>query len=352
MNEMIYTTPEDQIQKLKSQNLIIEDEDRAIAALYTYGYSNLIKSYREPYIIRSENATIYRSGVTFDQIYSLYILDKNLRNAVIASLLDLEEHIKEQASDVIANSFGTHPEEYLSYKNYRNKRKRKKQFTLASILTTMRNTLSTDKDPIRHYNEEHGTVPPWILFKSIYFSTIINYIDQFKLKEQLQMAQKLYNIPALSTKNSNAVKLMMDTLYLASDYRNLAAHGGRIYNYTSKNRLRVNEDLDNSENFSNTGFSQLLLSLDLLHYNLPATYLRNTLDDQLNRHCHQYPQDVTYLGQILNIDIVQKRVVFVSDHSNKFHKTPHCSGIKNPQKMDYSEAKSKGYIPCKRCIKE
>ena len=160
MENIIHTTPEEQIQKLKSQNLIIDDENRAINILYTYGYSNLIKSYREPYIIRLDNSISYRSGVTFDQIFSLYMLDKNLRNAVIASMLDLEEHIKEQAADVAATSFGIHPDEYLRYKNFRNKRKRKGRFALPNILNTMRKTLDTDKDPIHHYNTMHGIVPP------------------------------------------------------------------------------------------------------------------------------------------------------------------------------------------------
>lgn len=133
MENIIHTIPEEQLQKLKSQNLIIDDENRAINILYTYGYSNLIKSYREPYIIRLDNSISYRSGVTFDQIFSLYMLDKNLRNAVIASMLDLEEHIKEQAADVAATSFGIHPDEYLGYKNFRNKRKRKGRFALPNI---------------------------------------------------------------------------------------------------------------------------------------------------------------------------------------------------------------------------
>lgn len=269
MENIIYTTPEEQIQKLKSQNLIIDDEEKATAALYAYGYSNLIKSYREPYIIRSDNATLYRSGVTF-----------------------------------------------------------------------------------HHYNTVHEIVPPWILFKSIYFSTIINYIDQFRIKEQIQMAHKLYDISAYNITELQAVQLMMDTLYLASDYRNLAAHGGRIYNYTSKNRLRIDDIISDCGPLANAGFNQLLVALELLNYSGPAKHIRSILNKQLNRHCNIYPQDVTYLGQILNIDIVQKRVVFTSDHSNKFHRTPYCSGIKNAQKIDYDKAISKGYIPCKRCIKD
>lgn len=55
-NTMIhYSTPDEQVRKLLSQNLIIEDEKIASAALLRFGYSNLIKSYREPYIIKSGN---------------------------------------------------------------------------------------------------------------------------------------------------------------------------------------------------------------------------------------------------------------------------------------------------------
>ena len=51
MDNITYSTPEEQIEKLKGQHLIIENENFAIRALSSYGYSNLIKSYREPYMI-------------------------------------------------------------------------------------------------------------------------------------------------------------------------------------------------------------------------------------------------------------------------------------------------------------
>ena len=101
-DEIKYTTTEEQVEKLKAQNLIIKDEESAKFSLGLYGYSNLIKSYREPYVITSGKKKIFRSGITFEQICSLYIMDKNLRNAVMASMQDLEEHIKEVAADVVA----------------------------------------------------------------------------------------------------------------------------------------------------------------------------------------------------------------------------------------------------------
>lgn len=351
MDNINYTTPDEQLKKLKSQNLIIDHEGAAIDALSAFGYSNLIKSYRDPYTITVDGKKVYRSGITFKQIYSLYRLDKNLRNAVIAAMLDLEEHIKEQASNVIAESFGTHEDSYLNYKNYRNKRKRKEQFKLSSIIATMKKTLNTDKDPIHHYKTEHGIVPPWILFKSIYFSTIINFIDQFKVDERNQMVHRLYTLSSLGINEEQGRMLMMDTLYLASDYRNLAAHGGRVYNHVSDNVVRFDEIFKGQGQPLSKGFNQFISSLQLLDYKGPFHHLQKVLTDEVNRHCSEFPQDVTYLGQTLNMDIIQQRIVYVTDSGDKYHNDPHCSGMKDSYALEYEEAQSKGYVPCKRCNK-
>ena len=217
-NTMQYSTVEQQIEHLKKQHLTIHDERLAEESLKLFGYSNLIKSYREPYTIISEGKKFFRDGVSFEQICSLYILDKNLRNAVMASMLDLEEHIKEAAADVIAVSFGIHEDHYLQYRNYQNKKKRKYQFTLPAILDTLKKTLNTDKNPIYHYKNVHNIVPPWILFKSVYFSTITNFIDLFKQKEQVSMVEHLYNTNLLNFSETEFVQLMMDTLFTQTSH--------------------------------------------------------------------------------------------------------------------------------------
>ena len=327
MDIINYTTPLEQIEKLKKQNLTIENESEAIEALSLYGYSNLIKSYREPYTHVKNGLKVYRSGVSFKQVCSLYILDKNLRNAVMASMLDLEEYIKEAAADVVASSFGTREEDYLQFRNYQNKRKKKSRFTLKGILDTMNTSLKSEKDPIMHYRKEHGIVPPWILFKSLYFSTITNFIDQFKRKEKDEMVSKLYDTGDLELSMESYRKLMMDTLFICQEYRNLAAHGGRTYNHSCDKKLRIEEIFGSIENIPTSGFSQLLCLLQLLKYKTPYENLLDVLQGQVNRHCNEYPQDVTYLGQILNIDITPHKVVYVTQNSNKYHTSPYCSGI-------------------------
>lgn len=350
MNRKIrYTTTDEQLQKLKSQNLLFGNETLAKDQLERFGYSNLIKSYRDPYIVKSNDKITYRSGVTFEQIVSLYMLDKNLRNAVMASMQDLEEHIKETAANVIAKSFGIHQNDYLQFKNYQNKKKKKERFSLSGILDTLKKSLNTDKEPIHHYMTEYGMVPPWILFKSIYFSTVTNYISLFKKSEQEKMVGRLYNSSELQLSTEALSKLMMDTLFICNDYRNMAAHGGRIYNHNSASRLRVDEIFGSNNKIDLNGFAKLLFLLSLFNYKNPYNRLERVLNSEISRHCTHFPEDVTYLGQILNINIVPRSIVWISPRSNKYHVDKHCSGLQNALQVDLEEAKTRGYVPCRRC---
>lgn len=351
-DEILYTTIEQQIKKLKEQNLLIENDEFAKIHLEVFGYFNLIKGYRTPYIINSGNTLNYRSGVTFEQLTSLYLLDKNLRNAVIASMLDLEEHIKASSADVVADSFGIHQDDYLNFRNFRDKKRRNYQFSLAGIMKTMKNSLNTNKNPVLHYRNVHGIIPPWVLFKNLYFSTVVNLINLFKPREKEKMVHHLYDIDTLELPVENLKNIMMDTLFICLEYRNLAAHGGRVYNYSCESKFRMsNFDPNITDDDEPKGFSQLLFLLSLLKYTKPLEDLQETINQEVNRHCLQYPEDVTYLGQILNMNIIPQNIVWITEKSNKFHKDSYCSGIKNAIQIPYEDAVSKGYIACKRCIR-
>ena len=89
--------------------------------------------------------------------------------------------------------------------------------------------------------------------------------------------------------------------------------------------------------------------LSLFEYKAPFKQLHSALEKEITRHCNSFPQDVTYLGQILNINIVPTYVVYTSKNSRKYHSNPHCSGIKNVKKMELNKAKQLGFVPCKRC---
>ena len=268
-------------------------------------------------------------------------------------MLDLEEHIKASAADVVAQSFGTHQDDYLNIRNYRDKRRRNRKFSLRNTLITIQKALNSDKTPVSHYREVHGIIPRWILFKNLYFSTIINFINFFKPHEKEQMVYHLYDVDSTDLSVDNLKLIMMDTLFVCLDYRNLAAHGGRIYNYRSDCNVRLeNFSTDVSEDTLPKGFNQLIYILSCLKYRKPLDDLSKALNYEVNRHCSAFPEDATYLGQILNIDIKSENVVWITGTSDKFHYTPYCSGIKHPLQISEQKAIANGYIPCKRCCKE
>lgn len=352
MQEIPYSNVEQQIEKMKEQGLNISNEEFAVSQLKCYGYSNLIKSYRAPYIIKGEDGKKrYRSGVSFEQIYSLHELDRNLRNAVMAAMLELEEYIKEQSADVIAKAFGTNQEDYIVFKNYQNKKKRIEKYRLGSILDTLREKLTTNKDPICHYYTNYGVVPPWILFKSLYFGTIVNFIELFKKAEQTELMKRFLCYEYIDLPEDKARILMMDILFISMEYRNNAAHGGRMYDFRPKNALHVGDIWGGEIKNTYPRYTSFVELLKFLKNNNPYNCLESVLSSEVNRHCGLFPQDVTYLGQMLNIDIVPCDRVYVATNSGKFHRNPNCSGIKERITMEYNEAKEKGYIPCKRCIK-
>ncbi len=165
------------------------------------------------------------------------------------------------------------------------------------------------------------------------------------------MVKRLYNVNSLSLSMDSLRKLMMDTLYICIEYRNAAAHGGRIYNYTCKSTLRSNEIFGIQTQLPIGGFSQLLFLLDLLEYTRPYEYLAHILESEVSTHCSAFPQDITYLGQVLNMNIVPKNIVYISEKSRKYHNNPHCSGIQNVKEISLEESEDLGYIPCKRCSK-
>ena len=101
--------------------------------------------------------------------------------------------------------------------------------------------------------------------------------------------------------------------------------------------------------YSVHGFSQLLGMLSLFKYKRPYEYLSRVLQREISRHCSNFPEDVTYLGQTLNLNIIPSHFVYVSGKSKKYHTDIHCSGMQNAHRIEYNQAIKDGYEPCKRC---
>ena len=102
----------------------------------------------------------------------------------------------------------------------------------------------------------------------------------------------------------------MDTLFVCLDYRNRAAHGGRIYNFTTDAKFRYNPLLhvpmlisqaDYRTGKGSTGLVALAFSVMFLDNKNPATALVAAYEMFLEEHCDIYPNDRSYLEQYMKI---------------------------------------------------
>lgn len=180
MNDYVYTTVEEQIEKLKKQQLTIIDESAAMAKLSTYGYYNIINGYRDPYITRLYGEKVYNPGVTFEQIFALFTLDHNLRNAVLLSMIDIEEHLRAVVANIVGKDFGIDHHQYLKKNNYRDKKVSDSYFRRDRILKTLFDLAEkSNKEPIQYYRNKYGYVPPWILLKGALQGAINNSLNEY-----------------------------------------------------------------------------------------------------------------------------------------------------------------------------
>lgn len=355
-----YTTEFEQLEKLQRQGLKVENIERACSYLQIYGYYNIVNSYKEPFIIVEENGSKkYTEGTSFEQLFSLYQLDHALRNSVMIAMLDLEEHLRAVTAEIVARNFGTSPEQYLQFNNYRDRKIKDPRFSLNSILDALRKSAKySDKNPIKYYRSTYNCVPPWVLFKGVFLSTLVNFVRLFKEPQKRELASKMYGLPKNIEHMDAITNLLTDTLFICLEYRNLAAHGGRVYNYIPHSKTRLSDKssqclenliADFNHNKTTFGLASLLFLLDLFKYKQPYFTIQNALNAEVNRHCSIYPQDVSLLSAITGTPIEQEVIVWTSETSKKYHLNQHCSGLISHNQLPIMTAIQNGYTPCHKC---
>lgn len=342
-----YTTTKQQIEKLESQKLKIDDRTLAERLLNTYGYYNIINGYRDPYITREYDKKYYTKGITFEQLFQLFIFDHTIRDSISLAMIDLEEHLRAIVADIIAESFGTDHNVYLRKNNYRDKRTRHSHFSRNAILDKLKkNAEECPYDPIKYYRNKYHVVPPWILMKGTYFNTLVNFTRFFKKNERDKLVSTLFGNKVNNDNIEDMKDLLSDVLFMCLEYRNLAAHGGRVYNYVPKASLRACADTN-----IQAGLHQLVYALDQFDYNQPFERVKNSINHALTNYCKSFPDDLIRLEKVTGLKIEVHTKVWINENTRKYHSKRHCSGSNLERRVDISIAEDEGYAPCQKCAK-
>ena len=104
MGNKIFKNLDEQVEILKQKNLTINDVDYAKEVLLRENYF-FLNGYRYPFIKSLDNK-VYIDGVTFEELYSLFLFDRKLRNVVFKNILMIENNIKSIISYQLSKKYG------------------------------------------------------------------------------------------------------------------------------------------------------------------------------------------------------------------------------------------------------
>lgn len=204
------TTFKEQVQILKSRNLIIDDEEKAIRILQRVNYYRL-SAYMLSY---KTNDELYE-GASIDDVYSLYTFDKKLRNLILPLLEDVEISFRTHISYLLAHKYGALG--YTDDRNFRNKDYHK------SMLEILKQEIDrSDEIFVGHHKHKYkGEFPIWVIIEVATFGDLSKMYSNLLDEDKEEIAQKYYHTKSVFVRS---------WLHTLSNLRNKCAHYGRLYN--------------------------------------------------------------------------------------------------------------------------
>lgn len=224
MVEKQFRTLDEQIEILRSKNLIINNEDYAKSVLLRENYF-FINGYRHLFL-NPNNKKEFREGTTFEELYSLFLFDRTFRNICFKNLLIIENNFKSIMSYQLSKKYGYKEREYLKPKNFTRRPEKRKQVN--DLLKKMQRQIrinGSQHSATQHYACNYGYIPLWILVKVLSFGIVSEMYSILKLDDQ-QAISSIYQLDN---------EIFSDYLPLLANYRNLCAHEDILYeNRTQK----------------------------------------------------------------------------------------------------------------------
>ncbi|MEG0026112.1 MAG: Abi family protein [Bacilli bacterium] len=208
----------EQLDILRSKGLIIENEEEAKDILFRENYF-FISGYRHLFM-RTSKERHFIEGTTFDELYSMFVFDRQIRNIIFKNILIIENNIKSIISYQLSKKYGFKEKDYLNIKNFTQDNLKNRQ--VSDVLNKMKRQIKINgrqHSATLHYISNYGYIPLWILVKVLSFGIVSEFYSILKSEDQ-------YIISEIYELDSDTLQIY---LALLSNYRNLCAHEDILY---------------------------------------------------------------------------------------------------------------------------
>jgi len=207
-------TYEEQLAILESRGLVVVDRATALHRLGHHNYYR-ISAYRFT-LTESGNPDRFLPGTTFEQLWSLYCFDRQLRLLVTEAVKRLEISVRTNWAYVLGRGYGAMAYERPSV--FRNPQRH------TNALGRLDEELGRSHEAfVAHYRRKYGmTRPPiWAACEVMSFGLLSRFYENIRHIRDKKVISRIYDLTP-----ENLKSLLEHSVYV----RNLCAHHGRLWN--------------------------------------------------------------------------------------------------------------------------
>lgn len=230
MREKTFKTLDQQINILKEKGLVINDIGFAKKVLFKENYF-FLSGYRYLFMTKYKEKK-FNDGTTFDELYSVFLFDRHIRNLMFKNILIIENNIKSIMSYQLSKKYGFKEKDYLNPDNFTKDPMREKQ--VYDVLGKMKRQIRVNgkqHTATQHYMFNYGYIPMWILVKVLSFGLI----------SELYLILKNEDKEAISNFYEIDTEEMGTYLNLLSNFRNICAHEDILYDHRTQRLISDTE---------------------------------------------------------------------------------------------------------------
>lgn len=226
-----FKTYDEQIAILQSRNVIINNPTFAKRILSSLSYYTIINGYKNTFLSIS-GSECFSQGTSFEDLYTLHIIDTNLNSILLKYILFIERYLKTRLSYLVSEKYGvytntndmtnTNPDDYLFRNNYSGTGRN-------NILKRIKEVLRSPNlnQSVAHYANDKNHIPAWILVTAIPFGLTIKWYTILKPSDKQIISEQFISNAGLSIEEKK--EFLIKAFSLLKEFRNNIAHGNRTF---------------------------------------------------------------------------------------------------------------------------
>lgn len=222
--EKTFKTLDEQINILIDKGLTINDIDKAKSILLRENYF-FVTGYRFLFV-KSYTDRKFNKGTTFEELYAMFIFDRQLRNILFKNILVFENNLKSIMAYVMSKNHGYKEKNYLNKNNFVHDYTKTRQIN--DLIHKMKRQISINgkqHSATSHFIDNYGYIPLWVVVKVLSFGIVGELYTVLQNEDKREIAD-IFNID---------IDSFQSYLPILANYRNLCAHEDILYeNKTQK----------------------------------------------------------------------------------------------------------------------